>query len=81
MSSDENIKKLNKELSELLEKEINKRLLNKINDLKYIHDKSEPIKNISKKEPLCTILFKAKTFSDSYFGSLKVADEIKKIIK
>ncbi len=62
-------------------KEIDKRLLNKINDLKYIHDKSEPIKNISKEEPLCTILFKAKTFSDSYFGSLKVADEIKKIIK
>jgi len=62
-------------------KEINKDLLNKINDLKYIHDKSEPNKNISKKEPLCTILFKAKTFSGSYFGSLKVADEIKKIIK
>jgi len=62
-------------------KEINKRLLNEINDLKYIHDKSEPIKNISKKEPLCTILFKAKTFSGSYFGSLKLADEIKKIIK
>ena len=62
-------------------KEINKHLLNEINDLKYIHDKSEPIKNISKKEPLCTILFKANTFSDSYFGSLKVADEIKKIIK
>jgi len=62
-------------------KEIDKRLLNKINDLKYIHDKSEPIKNISIKEPLCTILFKAKTFSGSYFGSLKVADEIKKIIK
>jgi predicted ATP-grasp superfamily ATP-dependent carboligase len=62
-------------------KEINKRLLNEINDLKYIHDKSEPIKNISKKEPLCTILYKAKTFSGSYFGSLKLADEIKKIIK
>ncbi len=62
-------------------KEINKHLLNKINNLKYIHDKSEPIKNISKNEPLCTILFKAKTFSGSYFGSLKVADEIKKIIK
>ncbi len=62
-------------------KEIDKRKLNKINDLKYIHDKSEPIKNISKKEPLCTILIKAKTFSGSYFGSLKVADEIKKIIK
>ena len=62
-------------------KEINKRLLKRINALKYIHDKSEPIKNISKNEPLCTILFKAKTFSDSYFGSLKVADGIKKIIK
>ena len=62
-------------------KEINKSLLNKINDLKFIHDKSEPIKNISKNEPLCTILFKAKTFSGSYFGSLKIVDEIKKIIK
>jgi len=62
-------------------KEINKHFLNKINDLKYTHDKSEPFKNISKNEPLCTILFKAKTFSDSYFGSLKVVDEIKKIIK
>jgi len=62
-------------------KEIDKNLLNKINDLEYVHDKSEPVKNIYKSEPVCTILYKAKSFSDSYLGSLKVVDKIKKIIK
>jgi len=62
-------------------KEIDKNLLNKINDLEYVHDKSEPAKNIYKTEPVCTILYKAKSFSDSYLGSLKVVDKIKKIIK
>ncbi len=62
-------------------KEIDKNLLNKINDLEYVHDKSEPVKNINKSEPVCTILFKANSFSDSYFGSLKVVDKINKIIK
>ena len=38
-------------------KEIDKNLLNKINDLEYVHDKSEPDKNICKSEPVCTILF------------------------
>ncbi|GAF91869.1 unnamed protein product, partial [marine sediment metagenome] len=62
-------------------KEIDKNLINKINDLEYVHDKSEPIKNINKNEPVCTILFQAKSFSDSYLGSLKIVDKIKKIIK
>ncbi|NVM16927.1 MAG: ATP-grasp domain-containing protein [Candidatus Lokiarchaeota archaeon] len=62
-------------------KEIDKILINKINDLEHIHDKSEPVKNIYKNEPVCTILFKATSFSDSYLGSLKVVDKIKKIIK
>ena len=62
-------------------KEIDKILLNKINALEYVHDKSEPVKNINKNEPVCTILFKANSFSDSYLGSLKVVDKIKKIIK
>jgi predicted ATP-grasp superfamily ATP-dependent carboligase len=62
-------------------KEIDKNLLNKINDLEYVHDKSEPVKNIYKSEPVCTILFQAKSFSDSYLGSLRVVDKIKKIIK
>ena len=62
-------------------KEIDKNLLNKINDLEYVHDKSEPVKNIYKSEPVCSILFKAKSFSDSYLGSLKIVDKIRKIIK
>ena len=61
-------------------KEIDKILLNKINDLEFVHDKSEPIKNIYKKEPVCTILFSADTISDSYLGSLRIVDKIKKII-
>ena len=62
-------------------KEIDKNLINKINDLEYVHDKSEPTKNIYKSEPVCTILFQANSFSDSYLGGLKVVDKIKKIIK
>jgi len=62
-------------------KEIEKNLINKINDLEYVHDKSEPTKNIYKGEPVCTILFQAKSFPDSYLGSLKVVDKIKKIIR
>jgi len=62
-------------------KEIDKHLLNKINNFEYIHDKSEPDKNISKSEPVCTILIKANSFPDSYLGGLKVVDKIMKIIK
>ena len=62
-------------------KEVDKNLLNKINNLEYVHDKSEPVKSIYKGEPVCTILFKAKSSSDSYLGSLKVVEKIKKIIR
>ncbi|MHA1472926.1 MAG: ATP-grasp domain-containing protein, partial [Promethearchaeota archaeon] len=62
------------------DKEIDKTLVSNINDLEYIHDKSEPNSNISKKEPVCTILFSADTISDSYLGSLRIVNKIKKII-
>ncbi len=62
-------------------KEVDKNLLNKINNLEYVHDKSEPVKSIYKGEPVCTILFKAKSFYDSYLGSLTIVDKIKRIIK
>jgi len=61
-------------------KEISIENINKINNLKYIHDKSEPVKKIKKQEPVCTILFNGKTFADSFFGALKVVDNIKQII-
>jgi predicted ATP-grasp superfamily ATP-dependent carboligase len=61
-------------------REIQKSLLSKINDLEHVHDKSEPNKNIRKNEPVCTTLFSAKTISDSFLGSLRIVDKIKKII-
>ena len=60
-------------------KEIHRDKIEQINQLEYIHDKTEP-KIISKGEPICTILYKDKDFSRSFFGALKIADEIKKII-
>ena len=62
-------------------KEIVRDLLPKINNLKFIHDKSEPIKNILKGEPLCTILYEAKNFSESYNGATGIVDKINKIIE
>lgn len=62
-------------------KEITVSQLNEINRIEYVHDKTEPYKVVSKTEPLCTVLYKDKSFSDSYFNALKVIDEIKKIIE
>ncbi|MFW9825128.1 MAG: ATP-grasp domain-containing protein [Candidatus Thorarchaeota archaeon] len=61
-------------------KEIDRNLLAKINELEYVHDKSEPTKSVLKGEPLCTILFKEKTLSESYNGAFKIIDKINKII-
>jgi len=61
-------------------KEIPLNKLKKINNLKFIQDKSETIKNIVKGEPVCSILFSAKSFSESFFGALKIVDEITKIL-
>ncbi|MFX1371962.1 MAG: ATP-grasp domain-containing protein [Promethearchaeota archaeon] len=62
-------------------KEINKKMILKINNLKYIHDKSEPNRNIIKGEPLCSILYKAKSLSESHNGALKIVNKINAIIK
>ncbi|MFW9899602.1 MAG: ATP-grasp domain-containing protein [Candidatus Thorarchaeota archaeon] len=60
-------------------KDIDKEVIPKINQLENLHDKTEP-KTVLKDEPLCTILYKDKNLSESYFGALKIAIEIKKII-
>ena len=62
-------------------KEIDITLIERINRLKYVHDKSEPVKKILKDEPLCTVLFQGQDFAESYFGALKIIDEIKRIIE
>jgi predicted ATP-grasp superfamily ATP-dependent carboligase len=61
-------------------KDIDKDVLLKINDLKYIHDKSEPFNDILKGEPLCTILYEGKDGLKSYNGALKVINQINRII-
>ena len=60
--------------------DIDRKLLPRINKLKFVHDKSEPIRNILKGEPLCTILYEAKTFSNSFNGAKKNVKKINKII-
>ncbi|MFX1408929.1 MAG: ATP-grasp domain-containing protein [Promethearchaeota archaeon] len=61
-------------------KNVDKKVLNRINNLEFVHDKTNPVKSIIKEEPLCTILFKGKTFSESYFGALKIVNRIKNMI-
>lgn len=61
-------------------KDIDKNSLTRINNLEYIHDKSEPNKNILKGEPLCTVLYKAHSLSESYNGAQRIVTEINKII-
>lgn len=61
-------------------KDIDKTHLIKINSLENVHDKSELNSKILKGDPICTVLYKGKTFSESYFGALKIIDEIKRII-
>lgn len=62
-------------------KEISKTELTKINNLEFIHDKSEPIKSILKGEPVCTILVNAKEKSESYNNALNIVSKINKIIE
>ncbi|MFX1344977.1 MAG: ATP-grasp domain-containing protein [Promethearchaeota archaeon] len=61
-------------------KEINKNLVSEINNLKFVHDKSEPNKNILKGEPLCTILYKGGNIQESFDGAKNIVNKINMII-
>lgn len=61
-------------------KQLNKEIIEQINKIEYVHDKNDPNILISKNAPICTVLFEAKSFSESYFGALKIVDKIKRII-
>lgn len=52
-----------------------------INALPHVHDKSKPNINLIKESPVCSVLFTGKTFSDSYFGGLRIIEEINRIIQ
>jgi len=62
-------------------KTIEKSLINKINHLTFVHDKTEPTRDVLKGEPLCTILYKAGSLLESYNGAKRVVIEINKIIE
>ncbi|MHA1670662.1 MAG: ATP-grasp domain-containing protein [Promethearchaeota archaeon] len=59
---------------------LNKSCLIQINNLRFVHDKTNPNTSVQKYDPLCTILFGAQEFSSSYFGALKIVDKIYKLI-
>lgn len=61
-------------------KNIEKSLLPKINNLEFVHDKSEPTKNVLRGEPLCTVLYEANNFTESYTGAKRIINKINKII-
>ena len=61
-------------------KDFDKEKIVRINNLKYVHDKSDPENKIHKNEPICTVLFKGKNLSESFFGALKIVDQIDVII-
>ncbi len=61
-------------------KTISEESIERINNLPNIHDKTIPKKKAFKGEPLCTILNVAVSFNSSFFGALKIVDEIYRII-
>ncbi|KKN50873.1 hypothetical protein LCGC14_0628320 [marine sediment metagenome] len=62
-------------------KDIDIPLLCEINNLGFIHDKTEPNRNVLKGEPLCTILYGADNLIESFDGAKKIIKKINKIIE
>ncbi len=60
---------------------IEKSLIKKINHLNFVHDKTEPNRDVLKGEPLCTILYHANGFLESFNGAKRIVNEINKIIE
>ncbi|MBD3341626.1 MAG: ATP-grasp domain-containing protein [Candidatus Lokiarchaeota archaeon] len=58
---------------------ISKKTVKKINSLDYIFDKTVP-NPIQKNSPVCTVLYEDNNFADSFFGALKIVDNIKSIV-
>jgi len=61
-------------------KKIEPTTLEKINSLAFIHDNTPPTKPLFEGEPVCTILFKEKTFAGSYFGALNIAEMLNTLL-
>jgi len=60
--------------------DITPEILEAINNLEFVHDKTKAIKGVLSGEPICTVLYKGSTKSESYDGALEIVDSIKKLI-
>ena len=47
----------------------------------HTHDKSKPNSNLQKNDPVCSVLFTAPSFAESYFEALKIVEKINEIIQ
>ncbi|MFX1381704.1 MAG: ATP-grasp domain-containing protein [Promethearchaeota archaeon] len=61
-------------------KRLKNKIIKQINEIENVHDKNDPEIPILVGAPICTVLFEAETFNESYFGALKIIDKIKQII-
>ena len=61
--------------------EVSKDMIRRINKLSHIHDKSKPNVNLKKNDPVCSILFTAPSFEESYFEALKIVEKMNDLIQ
>ena len=61
--------------------EVSIEIIRTINALPYIHDKSKPNSILKKNDPVCSVLFTAPSFAESYFEALKIVEKINEIIQ
>ncbi len=62
-------------------KDIGTEIIKEINKISCIHDKSKPENDIKKGEPVCTILYQNVECEASFYGALKIVEEIYELIK
>jgi predicted ATP-grasp superfamily ATP-dependent carboligase len=60
---------------------ISRETIKRINVLPYIHDKSKPNVNLKKNDPVCSVLFTAPSFAESYFEALKIVEKMNDLIQ
>ena len=61
--------------------EVSQEMISKINSLPNVHDKSKPNSNLKKNDPVCSVLFTASSFAESYFEALKIVEKMNEIIQ
>jgi uncharacterized protein len=61
--------------------DVSKDMIRRINSISNIHDKSRPSSNLKRNDPVCSVLFTASSFAESYFEALKIIEKINEIIQ